>query len=87
MVGLGEHWIRKRYQDRDRSELELASIERIRKALETRQQAAPDDAIQSIIEQFAAAHLDEMGLWPLWMRRTGRAAGPSRRAVRPSYRD
>jgi len=55
LTGLGEHWIRKRYQNRDLSELEIKSVERIRRALEARHQIAPDDALKDLIAQFAAA--------------------------------
>src|ERR1051325_6392804 len=55
LIGLGEHWIRKRYQGRDRSELDVKSIERIRKALEARRQLKPDDNLKELIRVFAAA--------------------------------
>jgi hypothetical protein len=54
IVGLGEHWIRKRYQGRDRSELEIASITRIRKALERRHRDTPDPRLQTVIELLSA---------------------------------
>jgi hypothetical protein len=53
LVGLGEHWIRKRYQGRDRSELEVDSIHRIRKALEMRYREAPDADLKTLIELLA----------------------------------
>ena len=55
LVGLGEHWIRKRYQGRDRSELDVASIARIRRALETRHHNAPDPEIFAVIELLSTA--------------------------------
>ncbi len=57
LTGLGEHWIRKRYQDRDRSELEVKSVERIRRSLEARQQNAPDDTVKDLIAQLMAAEV------------------------------
>jgi hypothetical protein len=55
LVGLGEHWIRKRYQGRDRSELEVDSINRIRKALELKHRDAPDVNLKTVIELLAMA--------------------------------
>ena len=55
LVGLGEHWIRKRYQGRDRSELEVDSINRIRNALEVRHRDAPDVNLKTVIELLAVA--------------------------------
>ena len=55
LVGLGEHWIRKRYQGRDHSELEVDSINRIRKALELRHRDAPDVNLKTVIELLAMA--------------------------------
>jgi hypothetical protein len=55
LVGLGEHWIRKRYQGRDRSELEVDSINRIRKALELRHRDAPDVNLKTVIELLSMA--------------------------------
>jgi hypothetical protein len=54
-LGLGEHWIRKRYQGRDRSELEVASIDRIRKALEARYRQTPDADLKTAVELLAVA--------------------------------
>ncbi len=55
LTGLGEHWIRKRYQGRDQSELEVKSIDGVRKALEARRQDSPDENVKSLIELLAAA--------------------------------
>jgi hypothetical protein len=55
LTGMGEHWIRKRYQGRDRSELEVTSIERLRKALEAKHRQTPDPALREIGELLAAA--------------------------------
>src|SRR4051812_44991072 len=55
LIGLGEHWIRKRYQGRDRSELEVKSIERIRKALEAKRQQSPDENLSRLIKILAGA--------------------------------
>jgi hypothetical protein len=50
LTGLGEHWVRKRYQDRDRSELDIRSIERVRKALDSRRPDVSDEQIKYIVE-------------------------------------
>jgi hypothetical protein len=55
IVGLGEHWIRKRYQGRDRSELEIDSIHRIRKALEAKNRDTPHVDLQTVIELLTMA--------------------------------
>jgi hypothetical protein len=55
LVGLGEHWIRKRYRGRDRSELEVDSIGRIRKALELKHREVPDVNLKTVIELLTMA--------------------------------
>jgi hypothetical protein len=55
LVGLGEHWIRKRYQGRDRSELEVESIGRIRRALEAKHHDSPDPEARVLIELLSTA--------------------------------
>jgi len=58
-LGMGEHWIRKRYQDRDRSELELTTIGRIRRALEASPAAEQDERLKRVIATLARAQEDD----------------------------
>jgi hypothetical protein len=54
LTGLGEHWVRKRYQDRDRSELDIRSIERVRKALDSRRPDVSEEQVKYLMEVLSA---------------------------------
>ncbi len=56
-IGLGEHWIRKRYQGRDHSELDVKSINSIRKSLEARYKSTADANIRSVIDALSAVDI------------------------------
>jgi hypothetical protein len=78
IVGLGQHWIRKRYQGRDQSELDVKSIARIRKALEARHRKSPDNQVQCAIEPLSVA--DTRATRPVWRRMSAAALSRATRA-------
>jgi hypothetical protein len=58
-VGLNSHWIRKRYQGRMQSELDVRSIHLLRRALERKLVETKDPAVGLLIEQLSAAAEDQ----------------------------